>query len=69
MRHYPSSAQHATVAEDAANGTVVAVVSVKDDDEGANGKVTVSITEGNRENLFRIEAVNFAAIGGISYSR
>ncbi|OQV21491.1 Cadherin-related tumor suppressor [Hypsibius exemplaris] len=68
FRHYPSSAEHATVAEDAMNGTVVAVISVRDGDEGANGKVTVSVTGGNREGLFRVEAASFAS-SGMPYSR
>ena len=39
FRYYPSASPYATVAEDAPNGTIVAVVSVKDLDDGINGKV------------------------------
>lgn len=40
FRYYPSASPYATVAEDAPNGTIVAVVNVKDLDDGLNGKVT-----------------------------
>lgn len=46
FRHYPSTSAHATVSENAPNGTIVAVVSVRDLDDGLNGQVAISITGG-----------------------
>ncbi len=54
--YFPSTAPFATVDENAANGSVVAAVSVADADDGANGETTVAITAGNELRHFRIES-------------
>ncbi|XP_018326726.1 cadherin-related tumor suppressor-like [Agrilus planipennis] len=55
FRYFPSTAEFATVDENAANGSVVAAVSVRDEDEGLNGETTVKIVAGNELNHFRLE--------------
>lgn len=55
FQYFPSTAGFATVDENAINGSVVAVVSVVDQDEGLNGETTVRIVSGNELNHFRLE--------------
>lgn len=56
FRYFPANAEFATVDENAANGTVVAAVSVVDPDDGTNGETTVAIVSGNEMNHFRLES-------------
>ena len=49
---YISGTDHATVMENAANYSLVAVVSVTDADDGLNGQTTSTITAGNEESNF-----------------
>ncbi|RZF33481.1 hypothetical protein LSTR_LSTR010137 [Laodelphax striatellus] len=55
FRYFPPTAEFATVDENAANGSVVAAVSVIDKDEGLNGETRVEIKSGNEMNHFRLE--------------
>ncbi|KAG5892983.1 hypothetical protein JTB14_031834 [Gonioctena quinquepunctata] len=55
FRYFPSTAGFATVDENAGNGSVVAAVSVVDQDEGLNGETTVKIVSGNELNHFRLD--------------
>lgn len=55
FRYFPSTAGFATVDENAGNGSVVAAVSVVDQDEGLNGETTVRIVSGNELNHFRLD--------------
>ncbi|CAH1187899.1 unnamed protein product [Phyllotreta striolata] len=55
FRYFPSTAGYATVDENAGNGSVVAAVSVVDQDEGLNGETTVRIVSGNELNHFRLD--------------
>ncbi|XP_057655100.1 cadherin-related tumor suppressor [Diorhabda carinulata] len=55
FRYFPSTSSFATVDENAVNGTVVAAVSVVDQDEGLNGETTVMILSGNEMNHFRLD--------------
>lgn len=55
FRYFPSTAEFATVDENAGNGSVVAAVSVVDVDEGLNGETTVRIVSGNELNHFRLD--------------
>ncbi|CAH1174191.1 unnamed protein product [Phaedon cochleariae] len=55
FRYFPSTAGFATVDENAGNGSVVAAVSVVDQDEGSNGETTVKIVSGNELNHFRLD--------------
>ncbi|KAJ8896893.1 hypothetical protein PR048_002239 [Dryococelus australis] len=55
FRYFPSTAGYATVDENAANGSVVAAVSIVDLDEGPNGETTVEIRSGNELGHFRLE--------------
>lgn len=55
FRYFPPTAEHATVDENAQNGSVVAAVSVVDVDEGANRDTYIQITDGNQLNHFRLE--------------
>lgn len=52
---FPATAPYATVDENAANGSVVAAVSVVDFDEGLNGETSVQIVAGNELNHFRLD--------------
>uniref|UniRef100_T1I617 Cadherin domain-containing protein n=1 Tax=Rhodnius prolixus TaxID=13249 RepID=T1I617_RHOPR len=52
---FPATVDYATVDENAANGSVVAAVSVIDPDEGLNGETTVEIKSGNELNHFSLE--------------
>ncbi|CAG0879401.1 unnamed protein product [Cyprideis torosa] len=55
FRYFPSTAEFATVDEDAENGSVVAAVSVIDNDEGLNGETAVEIVSGNELGHFRLD--------------
>ncbi|XP_049790396.1 cadherin-related tumor suppressor-like [Schistocerca nitens] len=55
FRYFPSTSGFATVDENAANGSVVAAVSVVDQDEGPNGETTVEIRAGNELGHFRLD--------------
>ena len=55
FRYFPATARLATVDENAANGSVVAAVSVIDLDEGANGLSRVEILDGNALGHFRLD--------------
>ncbi|KAF5275554.1 hypothetical protein FQR65_LT04157 [Abscondita terminalis] len=55
FQYFPSNAEFTTVDENASNGSVVAVVSVVDVDEGLNGETTVRIISGNELNHFRLD--------------
>ncbi|KAJ8919347.1 hypothetical protein NQ315_003931 [Exocentrus adspersus] len=55
FRYFPATAGFATVDENAGNGSVVAAVSVVDQDEGLNGETTVKILSGNELNHFRLD--------------
>ncbi|KAK2725567.1 cadherin-related tumor suppressor-like [Artemia franciscana] len=55
FRYFPSTAEFATVDENAQNGSVVAAVSVIDFDEGSNGETVVEIKTGNELRHFRLE--------------
>ncbi|GAU96184.1 hypothetical protein RvY_07667 [Ramazzottius varieornatus] len=65
FRYYPSASPYATVAEDAPNGTIVAVVNVKDLDDGLNGKVDTFITNGNADHQFRLESASMSSQGSL----
>ncbi|XP_014251864.1 cadherin-related tumor suppressor [Cimex lectularius] len=52
---FPANVDYATVDENAANGSVVAAVSVQDLDEGLNGETHVEIKSGNELNHFSLE--------------
>ena len=54
FRYFPKTASFATVDENAQNGSVVAAVSVVDNDEGLNGESVVKIEAGNNEGHFRL---------------
>ncbi|KAH1019549.1 hypothetical protein HUJ04_009349 [Dendroctonus ponderosae] len=56
FRYFPPTASFATVDENAGNGSVVAAVSVVDQDEGLNGETTVRILAGNERNHFRLDS-------------
>ncbi|XP_034242059.1 cadherin-related tumor suppressor-like [Thrips palmi] len=58
FRYFPATATFATVDENAANGSVVAAISVVDQDEGPNGATTVAIAAGNELNHFRLDSLN-----------
>lgn len=53
--YFPVTALFATVDENAANASVVAAISVVDQDEGLNGETTVKIVSGNELNNFRLD--------------
>ncbi|XP_038214597.1 cadherin-related tumor suppressor-like [Zerene cesonia] len=53
--YVPSTANFATVDENAKNGSLVAAITVTDLDAGLNGITTVSIKSGNELNHFRLE--------------
>lgn len=55
FRYFPATAGFATVDENAGNGSVVAAVSVVDQDEGLNGETSVKIVSGNELNHFRLD--------------
>ncbi|XP_066141158.1 cadherin-related tumor suppressor isoform X1 [Euwallacea fornicatus] len=55
FRYFPATAAFATVDENAGNGSVVAAVSVVDQDDGLNGETTVKIVAGNELNNFRLD--------------
>ncbi|XP_050300468.1 cadherin-related tumor suppressor isoform X2 [Anthonomus grandis grandis] len=55
FRYFPATAGFATVDENAGNGSVVAAVSVVDQDDGLNGETTVKIVAGNELNNFRLD--------------
>ena len=55
FRYFPATAEHATVDENAQNGSVVAAVSVVDMDEGVNSETYIEITDGNQLGHFRLE--------------
>ena len=48
----PTGKPYATVNEGAKEGSVVAIVSVTDKDDGINGQTTVQIIKGNEYNHF-----------------
>ncbi|CAL4102728.1 unnamed protein product, partial [Meganyctiphanes norvegica] len=56
FRYFPATADFATVDENAQNGSVVAAVSVIDEDEGPNGETTVEIQGGNELNHFTLDS-------------
>lgn len=58
-------AKFATVDENAANGSVVAAVTVVDLDEGLNGETTVVIKAGNELNHFRLDSTPAVRVNGI----
>lgn len=53
--YVPSTANFATVDENAKNGSLVAAITVTDLDAGLNGITSVSISNGNEFNHFRLE--------------
>ncbi|XP_045494732.1 cadherin-related tumor suppressor [Colias croceus] len=53
--YVPSTANFATVDENAKNGSLVAAITVTDMDAGLNGITSVSIKSGNELNHFRLE--------------
>lgn len=53
--YVPSTANFATVDENAKNGSLVAAITVTDQDAGLNGITTISIVAGNELNHFRLE--------------
>lgn len=55
FRYFPPTASFATVDENAANGSVVAAVSVVDLDEGLNGETVLEIRTGNELAHFRLD--------------
>lgn len=55
FQYFPPTGSVATVDENAANGTVVAAVSVIDSDDGLNGNTTTRIVSGNEMGHFRLE--------------
>lgn len=58
-------AKFATVDENAANGSVVAAVTVVDLDEGLNGETTVVIKAGNELNHFRLDSTPAVRVNGV----
>ncbi|XP_014662007.1 PREDICTED: cadherin-related tumor suppressor-like, partial [Priapulus caudatus] len=55
FRYIPATSDYATVNENAQDGTIVALISVVDKDEGDNGRCSVAIKEGNELGAFRLE--------------
>jgi hypothetical protein len=55
FQYFPQTGAFATVDENAANGSVVAAVSVEDMDEGLNGETTLKIISGNDLQHFRLD--------------
>lgn len=55
FQYFPPTGSFATVDENAANGSVVAAVSVVDMDEGLNGDTSIKIVSGNELQHFRLE--------------
>ncbi|XP_059221423.1 cadherin-related tumor suppressor-like [Stomoxys calcitrans] len=55
FQYFPPTGSVATVDENAANGSVVAAVSVVDMDEGLNGETSIMITAGNELGHFRLD--------------
>ena len=55
FRFLPLSAKFATVDENSSNGSVVAIISVNDADQGLNGETEVRIVAGNELNHFKLE--------------
>lgn len=55
FQYFPPTGTYATVDENAANGSVVAAVSVEDMDEGLNGETSLKIITGNDLNHFRLD--------------
>lgn len=55
FQYFPPTGTHATVDENAANGSVVAAVSVEDMDEGSNGDTNLKIIGGNGLRHFRLD--------------
>ncbi|XP_045523939.1 cadherin-related tumor suppressor isoform X1 [Pieris brassicae] len=53
--YVPSTANFATVDENAKNGSLVAAITVTDADAGLNGITSISIISGNELNHFRLE--------------
>lgn len=53
--YFPTTAGFATVDENAANDSIVAAVTVIDDDEGLNGETSVEIRGGNEQGHFRLD--------------
>lgn len=53
--YVPPTANFATVDENAKNGSLVAAITVTDQDAGLNGITTISIVAGNELNHFRLE--------------
>lgn len=58
-------AKFATVDENAANGSVVAAVTVVDLDEGLNGETVVVIKAGNELNHFRLDSTPAVRVNGV----
>ncbi|XP_006812461.1 protocadherin Fat 4-like [Saccoglossus kowalevskii] len=54
FRFIPSSETVAKVAEETAVGTIIAIATVTDEDEGLNGQTSIQITRGNEQEHFRI---------------
>lgn len=55
FQYFPPTGSYATVDENAANGSVVAAVSVEDMDEGLNGDTSLKIISGNDLHHFRLD--------------
>lgn len=55
FQYFPPTGSYATVDENAANGSVVAAVSVQDMDEGLNGDTSLRIITGNDLKHFRLD--------------
>ena len=54
---YFSHSDHASVDENAANGSVVAAVSVVDLDHGLNGMTSIDIVDGDKNGHFRLDSI------------
>ncbi|XP_068141663.1 LOW QUALITY PROTEIN: cadherin-related tumor suppressor [Drosophila tropicalis] len=55
FQYFPPTGKTATVDENAANGTVVAAVSVIDSDDGPNGETITRLVSGNELGHFRLD--------------
>ena len=66
--YFSSTTGFATVDENASNGSLVAAVSVVDQDEGLNGETTLTITAGNEMKHFRLVSqsdIHFVYVNGV----
>lgn len=68
FQYFSLADSFATVDENAANGSVVAAVSVEDKDDGANGHTKIRIIAGNELQHFRLEktpSLDFVRVNGV----